>query len=309
MKLTSILRSILSRAGCKIYDKDVSLGNSFFVLGRQKPLAQAPQKPAESFFSRNEFLIRRLHSLSGLIPVGAYMVVHLLANASILNGVESFQTVVFLIHSLGNALPIVEWTFIFLPILFHALLGFVFIFGAKNNLSRYPTATNYRFVAQRITGMIAFVFIFWHVFHLNGLVHTEWYREAIADPIGIAKFRPYNAASTAARALQSPVISILYAVGLLACVFHFANGLWTMGITWGVWVTPTAQRWASHACMSIGGVVALIGLSAMAGFWTIDADQAEIRENQMYEQRVKDGSIFPDEHKRTHVVGDKSESH
>ncbi len=43
------------------------------------------------FFTKHEFLIRRLHSLSGLVPVGAYMVVHLLVNASILNGAGSFQ--------------------------------------------------------------------------------------------------------------------------------------------------------------------------------------------------------------------------
>lgn len=43
------------------------------------------------FFLKHEFLIRRLHSLSGLIPVGAYMTVHLLVNASLLNGAGSFQ--------------------------------------------------------------------------------------------------------------------------------------------------------------------------------------------------------------------------
>lgn len=253
-----------------------------------------------SFFARHEFAIRRLHSLSGLIPVGAYMVVHLSANATILNGVEAFQNVVYQIHSLGNLLPVVEWTFIFLPILFHALLGFVFIFGAKNNTNRYPLASNYRYRLQRITGMIAFVFIFWHVFHLNGLIHADWFRETVADSLGIAKFRPYNAASTAAAALQSPLVSIGYVIGLLACVYHFANGLWTMGITWGVWVSPAAQKTASNICMSIGGVVALIGLSAMAGFWQVDVDAARQREMEMYERRVEDGSIIPSEHKLFH---------
>ncbi|MFO0264626.1 MAG: succinate dehydrogenase, partial [Planctomycetota bacterium] len=100
-----------------------------------------------------------MHSLCGLIPVGLYMVIHLLANASIVNGVESFQNIVYQIHSLGKALVVVEWVFIFLPILFHALLGFVFIYYSKNNLSNYPYRGNYRYVAQRISGMIAFVFI------------------------------------------------------------------------------------------------------------------------------------------------------
>jgi succinate dehydrogenase / fumarate reductase, cytochrome b subunit len=251
-----------------------------------------------TFFQRHEFLLRRLHSLSGLIPVGLYMLVHLSANASILNGVDSFQNIVFQIHSLGKILPVIEWTFIFLPILFHALFGFVFLWGSKSNTSRYGYAANYRYKLQRITGIIAFFFIFYHVLHMHGLIHMDWFRTAIADPLGLARFRPYNAASTAARALQSPLVSTLYVIGVLSCVFHFANGLWTMGITWGVWVTPKAQKWASHFCMGLGLIVAVIGMSAIVGFWKVDADAAEKRENEIYERRVEDGSIFADEHKR-----------
>ena len=44
-----------------------------------------------SFFGRHQFLIYRLFSLAGLIPVGAYIVVHLLTNASILNGPATYQ--------------------------------------------------------------------------------------------------------------------------------------------------------------------------------------------------------------------------
>ena len=75
-----------------------------------------------NFFQQHEFLIRRIHSLSGLIPVGAYMCVHLLTNSLTGWGVEPFQNAVYQIHSLGPLLPLVEWGFIFLPILFSILL-------------------------------------------------------------------------------------------------------------------------------------------------------------------------------------------
>jgi succinate dehydrogenase / fumarate reductase cytochrome b subunit len=250
-----------------------------------------------SFFERHEFMIRRLHSLSGLIPIGAFMVVHLLANASINNGTEAYQKIVYQIHSLGPAVLVVEWLFIFLPIIFHALLGFVFIFQGKSNVSKYPYQGNYRYVAQRVTGMIAFFFILWHVLQMNGVIHADWFRESIADPVGLAQFRPYNAASTAAKTLQNPIISGLYAIGILACVFHFANGLWTMGITWGVWVSPKAQKMASHICLGVGAIIAVIGLSALVGFYRVDIDKAEARELEMYEQGVKGGTIQADPHK------------
>ena len=113
----------------------------------------------DSFFARNDFLIRRLHSLSGLIPVGAYMVLHLVVNASVINGDASFQNQVLNIHKFGSLLPVLAWTFIFIPILFHAVIGFWIIAEGQPNPHQYAYAANYRYTLQRATGMIAFVFI------------------------------------------------------------------------------------------------------------------------------------------------------
>ena len=118
----------------------------------------------DNFLQRNEFLLRRLHSLSGLIPVGAYMCVHLLTNATVLDSPATFQKNVYSIHGLGKLLPLVEWGFIFLPILFHGIFGFVIIRGGLSNSSTYSYGNNVRYTLQRVSGMIAFFFIMWHVF-------------------------------------------------------------------------------------------------------------------------------------------------
>lgn len=249
------------------------------------------------FFERNEFVIRRVHSLLGLIPVGLFMCAHLVTNASVFNSVESFQNLVYQIHSLGSLVVVVEWVFIFIPILLHALIGFAFIFAAKGNTKHYPYKANYRYMLQRVTGIIAFFFIGWHVLHMNGLIHAEWFRESVADAFGLAQFRPYNAASTAAAAMQQPIVTGLYFIGVMACIYHFANGLWTMGITWGVWVTPAAQRRASNICMGIGALLAIVGMTAIVGLWQVDVGAARERENEMYRQRVADGSVLEDIHK------------
>jgi|TARA_B100000809_G_scaffold163923_1_gene161277 succinate dehydrogenase / fumarate reductase cytochrome b subunit len=133
------------------------------------------------FLVRHEFLIRRLHSLSGLVPVGAYMVLHLVANASVWDSPGTFQRNVYQIHSLGRLLPGVEWTFIFLPILFHAVIGVVIIRGGLPNSTTFAHAKNYRYTLQRATGMIAFVFIFAHVFHMHGWFHFDAWREHVAQ--------------------------------------------------------------------------------------------------------------------------------
>ncbi len=250
------------------------------------------------FFHRHDFLIRRLHSLSGIVPVGAYMVVHLFTNASILGGPGAFQRNVNMIHNLGPALPFVEWTFIFLPIIFHAVVGVWIATTGKSNVSQYRTLANRRYTWQRMTGYIAFLFIFIHVFHLHGWFHFDWWIKTIAEPLGMARFRAYNASSTLALALTGYVWPVFYAIGVLSCVFHFANGLWTAGITWGLWIHPKAQQRASRICSVIGVVIAVIGLSALWGAKNTDVQEAQRIERSMFEDRLRSKEIQDDPHKR-----------
>jgi succinate dehydrogenase / fumarate reductase cytochrome b subunit len=253
-----------------------------------------------SFFQRHDFLIRRLHSLSGLIPVGAYMCVHLLTNASLASGVDVFQNAVFAIHSLPF-LPVIEWVFIFLPIIFHAVVGVWIARSGHSNLSSYRLTGNRRYTWQRMSGYIAFIFIFMHVFHLHGWFHADWWLRTVAEPIGMAKFDPYNAGSSLANAMKSlgVVWPIFYAIGVLACTFHLANGIWTAGITWGLWLTPKAQLRASYACLGFGVFIGLAGLSALGAANGTDVVSAKAIEDQMYKVRVEGRMIKPNEHKRT----------
>ncbi len=251
------------------------------------------------FLARHEFLIRRLHSLSGLIPVGAFMTVHLFANASVLESPGTFQRTVYQIHSLGRMLPLVEWAFIFLPILFHGIFGFIIVMSGQMNSGTYRYVNNFRYTMQRITGILAFVFILWHVFHMHGWFHAEAWLTNVADPLGGHQFRAFNAPSTLGAAMAvSVVIPIIYAIGLLSCVFHLANGIWTMGITWGVWTSPAAQRRANWVCGLAGLFLAAVGMSALYGAVTVDRVQAVEVENKMYEAKVEAGEISANEHKR-----------
>jgi succinate dehydrogenase / fumarate reductase cytochrome b subunit len=179
----------------------------------------------------------------------------------------------------------VEWAFIFLPILFHAILGVIIIRGGLPNHSSYPLAGNVRYTLQRVTGMIAFLFILWHVGHMHGWFHFEAWVERIAG-LGGAQFRPYNAASSLGLAMQSWVVGVLYAIGILSCIFHLANGIWTMGITWGVWVSPIAQQRANYVCSAFGVGLAVVGMAALYGSMTVPVDQALESEQRMYDARI-----------------------
>lgn len=263
---------------------------------------------SSSFLIRHEFLIRRLHSLSGLIPVGAYMVIHLMTNASVLNSPGTFQRAVYQIHSLGAALPVIEWGFIFLPILFHAIFGIVIIRGGLPNTSAYRYTSNTRYTLQRRTGVIAFLFIVFHVFHMHGWFHFEAWQTNIAEPLGGAMFRPYNAASSLAAAMAGFLYPVLYFIGLLACVYHLANGLWTMGITWGLWTTPAAQQRANWISIVFGVGLFAVSLGALVGAKTIDTKAALEVEDKMHDAKLESAELTAEETKHKRATNEERAS-
>lgn len=258
--------------------------------------ANAASEP--SFFIRHEFAIRRLHSLSGIVPLGVYMCVHLITNASLLNGVATFQKAVYAIHSFGSLLPVIEWTFIFLPLLFHAIVGVWITKTGRPNTSRYNLPGNRRYTWQRITGLIAFAYLVMHVWHLHGWVHFgPWV--SLGEKMGFAQFKPYNAGSTLALAMDNFFWPGFYLIGVLACVYHLANGLWTAGITWGLWISAEAQKRATKVCAAFGIVLAIIAVSAWFAAITTDPVAAKVVEDEMYEANLATKMVPENAEKRT----------
>lgn len=245
----------------------------------------------ESFLDRHYFLIRRLHSLSGVIPVGVFLFPHLTTNSSIVwgkflgkshvdadalaaagaaphAGVETFQHEVDFIHSLP-ALVLLEIGLIFLPLAFHALVGIWFATSAKYNVDRYRYQGNWRYTMQRLSGYLALAFVVMHITSLR--FQFTW--GGLLPP-----FDPDAASSTTAIHMQESPLGLLvpafYLVSVLAIVFHFANGLWTAAITWGLTVSrPAQQRWG-WVCAAIGILLGGAGVTAIAGFATLDIEQA-----------------------------------
>jgi succinate dehydrogenase / fumarate reductase cytochrome b subunit len=230
---------------------------------------------ASSFIGRHQFLIYRLFSLAGIVPIGGYLVFHLGTNALVLISPASFQAAVDQIHSLGFLVPVLEWTFIFGPMLFHAAVGWLIISGMVANVGSYPYTSNVRYTLQRVTGMIAFFFILWHLWHMH----------QYGKPFGGGWFDAHHASSSASAALQSTAVRIGYVIGVLAAVYHLANGIWTFGITWGIWTSERAMRGASYVCLAFGILLAGTGIGALVGMTQVDVDEARLIEDRREQQR------------------------
>ena len=227
-------------------------------------------KKHESWAEKNEFLIRRLHSLSGLVPLGAFLCVHLLTNASILGGAGDFQKAVSKIHAMP-VLPAIEVVGIFLPLLFHSVVGFQIWFSGRPNPIEYRYGSNIRYTLQRFSGGIAFIFIGYHL----------WQMHWIGAPFGGGRFvfehdpSSIESARTTAEAIQSAWWTApFYAVGIIATVYHLANGIWTSLITWGITIKPQTQRVSGYACIVFGILLCGVGLGALRGFKTFNTGGA-----------------------------------
>ena len=113
------------------------------------------------------FWLRRLHSLTGIIPVGAFLFEHILiSNASAIGGPCGLRPPGAISGGLP-LVPILELFGIWLPILFHALYGFYIWYRGETNVGEYPWTGNWMYTAQRWTGAIAFAYILWHTWTMR----------------------------------------------------------------------------------------------------------------------------------------------
>ncbi|MBW4837911.1 MAG: succinate dehydrogenase cytochrome b558 subunit [Paenibacillaceae bacterium] len=199
------------------------------------------------------FYSRKLHSLLGVIPLGFFLLEHMITNFSAVEGgSEGFKEAVAFLNSLPLVL-VLEIFGIWLPLLYHGVYGLYIAFQAKPNNGRFPTERNLRYLLQRITGVIAFVFVIWHVWEtrvqvaLGNVTHEE---------LGGVMHDIVN----------NPIFFVLYLIGVVSAAFHFTNGLWSFLVSWGVTVGPRAQRVSSYICMGLFVIVGVMFVWSLFAF-------------------------------------------
>lgn len=196
-----------------------------------------------------DFFARRLHSLLGIIPVGLFLVQHLIINNFATRGPEAFNAASDFMGNLPFVL-VLEWVVIYIPLMFHAFYGVYIAFTAKNNVQRYGTFRNWMFMLQRITGVLLVIFIAWHIYQtrIQKALGAEVNYDMMAD------------------ILSSPFMLVFYIAGVLAATFHLSNGLWGFLTTWGFTQSPKSQKIVSYISVAAFVILSVIGLQAIFAF-------------------------------------------
>lgn len=254
-----------------------------------------------SLLERHDFLLRRLHSLTGVVPIGVFLIMHLTTNSSVVwgalnaradssavatpidRGVATFTHEVHFINNLPLLL-LMEIFVLWLPIAFHSIFGLYIATTGKSNTTHYAYKDNWRYTLQRISGYVGLLFIFYHVATLR------WGWTFLVP--GGTQWSHYYASSTLAAALRGDptgqwtilgvLVSLFYLLGVSMLVYHLANGLWTAAITWGITISERAQRQWGIACAALGIALMGAGWSAVAGFaFLVDVDRARVIEERI----------------------------
>lgn len=196
------------------------------------------------------FLLRRLHSLTGVVPVGVFLCEHLWTNASVLGGRRPFDEAVLAIQRLPF-LPLIELFGIFLPLSFHALYGIVLAREGKANVGSYGYTRNWLYVLQRVTGVVVFVFVMAHLW--------EYRVQRWLFGMDASSFYGTMEAHFSSTRWGVPWIALGYVVGLGAATFHLANGLWGFCVSWGLATSRRAQARIGWATTALGVMLFVLG--------------------------------------------------
>lgn len=195
----------------------------------------------------NSFLWRRLHSLTGIVPIGAFLIEHIVSNFEVINGPLAYaQQVKFL-----NGLPLVrvlEWGLIFIPLLYHALYGVFIAVRGRTNVNVYPWAGNWMYLSQRVTGLIALAYILYHV------LTQRFMGVSLPEHPGLAYAKVQFELLTHWYAIP------VYVIAMIATCWHFAYGIWLFAAKWGITPGNVARRRFGWVCTIGGAVLCIMGL-------------------------------------------------
>jgi succinate dehydrogenase / fumarate reductase cytochrome b subunit len=199
------------------------------------------------------FWLRRLHSLSGIVPVGAFLFEHILiSNSAAIGGPAAYARQVRFLAGLP-LVPVLELFGIWLPILFHALYGFYIWYRGEVNVGEYPWTGNWMYTAQRWTGAIAFAYILWHTWTMR------------FTGIDLHEYPGASFGKVQSEVFQTPMF-LFYVLGLIAASWHFAYGIWLFCAKWGIVSGEKARKRFLVLCLVFFFVLTGAGLASLTSF-------------------------------------------
>ena len=206
----------------------------------------------------NTFLLRKLHQVTGIVPLGMFYFVHIWTNSAALNGPKVFNEHVQTLHDMPYLL-FIEIFGIFVPLVFHSVYGILISTEAKPNAISYGYGRNWFYIFQRATGVFLFFFLLFHILHFRfGLIPG-------LNMIPVAGNADKSFAIVSGE-FQMTAILIVYILGLLATAWHLAYGFFLFVVDWGLVIGEKAQKVVLYGCLGLAVLLSVVGVNAAFSF-------------------------------------------
>lgn len=193
--------------------------------------------------------LKRLQVLTGVVPVGLFLLSHFAVNGRAIAGRDAYRSAVHAIARLPW-LAGFEVIAIALPLVAHLALGFVLGLTAQGAFERAHPDVARRWI-QRATGFYLAMFVVIHVWSLR----LSPDRRAETDLFALV-----------AAQLRHPASFVLNALAVIAAALHFSIGWSALFGPNAFTLSPGGVRASRVAGLAGGVILAGLGLNALLAF-------------------------------------------
>ncbi len=205
--------------------------------------------PAPAALSRR-YVLEKLGSFIGLIPLGLWTAVHLWNNLAAFGGAQRWNESVT--HHANPTGELVGLGALIFFVLWHTIWGITRMKKAKPN--GQPYLGNWRWWLQRVSAVGLLFFIGAH------LVLAKF------EPL-FETGRPETFQDIAAHMAHHPPTLIVYVLGIAAIAYHLGNGLWNFSFSFGLLTSQRGLKWGTWIAALVVVALLVVGWLAVYALW------------------------------------------
>jgi succinate dehydrogenase / fumarate reductase cytochrome b subunit len=195
--------------------------------------------------------LKRLQLATGVVPIGLFLLLHLLTNGQAIEGPGAFNGAVARIWRIPH-LPLLETLAIVLPLLAHIGIGLAVATAGQAAEDTRGFPAPWMQPAQRATGLFLVVYVVFHV----------WSTRLSPARLGGAT----DLFLIMAKQLAQPGWMMFQMMGVIAAAVHFGSGLVACAGPWGLALGTRGTRVASRAGVALAIAISLVGVNALLAF-------------------------------------------
>ena len=185
------------------------------------------------------FALRKLHALSGVVPLGVFLVEYLWGSARALRNARSSS-----VDGTSLFIPVLEIVVVLLPLAFHVLYASQVLSEPRTRRARL----------RRASGFVALAFVGFYLWELRG--------QRLLYGLTNDAFYDGLAGRLSSTTAGLPLWAVAYLLGVAAVVFHFASGVSGALAAWGTPTTEPPRAGAPPSWVPLALGVVLFGLGA-----------------------------------------------